>query len=929
MSSKQPNNPIIVKSVVSSSHTAQQNAQAPAAKSKRSKPLGYYSIKDRIIDIISRQSFIDALLISVAFTSMFFVLPFYPLYAFIILLIVVFAATLIHPFLGLIVYIAVIFPMFMYQVPVLAWLFIMVATAILVIGYMHYRTILFIFIIFSLAFSPLGYLFIIPIFLYSVLVLSNKRAIIAMLTAVFAIIIFSAISGISNAAYILYNTSQAHTYISNGFGSIVLLDAPSKPIINNIFAGFASAAGSFSSGSVIAAVPNSFGAVALSTLVGSFGYIVEILVLILAIMLIDWYAANSKSKLNGTLAAAFGVIYPAFYIMVAYNNPIYSSIPLVFPFVSYLLGILVIFVFEYSGIEIVKVKEVKKQDIRMKFGEAFEDLSVGSTSEIFENIGNYEQTKKELKEAIMLPLEEKGISRAYNIKPSKGVLLFGPPGTGKTLLMRALSNELHAGFYYVKASDLISAYPGESEKKINKIFSIARKNAPCILFIDEIDNVATSREQEADEIRRHALSQFLIEMDGFKVVNKVVVVGATNRPDMLDSAILRPGRFDKLIYVPIPDAAGRKEIFEKYLRNLPISDNINLDEIAAKSDRYSGADIKAVVESIAQSVASDALLHHKVLSITQNDILSAIAATKPSTSLAQIDKYLQFKLDYERSMHHELRKVEKDVMLDDVIGLEDAKKAIREAIEIPLLHPTLMKKYGIKPINGLLLFGPPGNGKTMLMRAVKNEFEGLTMIEISGAELSEQGIERANATIKETFNRAQENAPSIIFIDEIDSIFSKREGASEIMIQITSQLLEEIDGIRKTNNIVVVGATNRPDMLDSAILRPGRFDKLIYVEPPNVSNRSSLFRKYLQDVPIIPNIDYDKLAAMSEGFTGADISNVCREAKTEAMEHEISTGTETPITIENIISIIQNTKPSAPIDLIKRYITFISRYGRV
>ncbi|MGC8679993.1 MAG: AAA family ATPase [Candidatus Micrarchaeia archaeon] len=930
-SDKKNNNPIAVKNVISKPNTIQktEQQQTSSSKAKHAKPLGYYSIKDQIINIISKPSFIDALLIIAAFTSIFLVLPFYPLYAFIILLIILFAATLFHPFLGLIVYIIFIFPILMYQTPVLAWLFMIAVSIILIVGYMHYRTIMFTFILFSLAFSPLGYIFIIPVFIYSVLVLSNKRAIVAMLVAVFAIITFSAITGISNSAYILYNTEQAHSIINSGFSTIVQLDTPNSNIIpSNLFSVFSSAISSFTSFKTISQVPNVFDAVLLSFIAGSFYYIVDILILILIIMLIDWYAASSKSKFHGTISATFGIIYPTFYTMMSYSIP-YFNIPIIIPFISFAFSVLIIGLFEYSDFEIVKVREVKKQDIRMKFGEAFEDLSMGSTSETFDDIGNYEQTKKELREAIMLPLEEKGVSRAYNITPTKGVLLFGPPGTGKTLMMRALSNEIHAGFYYIKASDLISAYPGETEKKINKIFTIARKNAPCILFIDEIDSVATSREFETDEIRKHALSQFLIEMDGFKVVNKVVVVGATNRPDMLDAAILRPGRFDKLIYVPLPDAEGRKIIFKKYLEKLPIADNINFDLIAEKSDRYSGADIKAVVETIAQNVAGEASIHHKVLAITQNDILNAIAATKPSTSLSQIDKYIKFKLDYERSMHHELRTVEKDVTIDDVIGLEDAKKAIREAVEIPLLHPSLMKKYDIKPINGLLLFGPPGNGKTMLMRAVKNEFEGITMLEISGAELAEQGIERANATIKETFNRARENAPSIIFIDEIDSIFPKREGASEIAIQMTSQLLEEIDGIRKMNNIVIVGATNRPDMLDAAILRPGRFDKLIYVEPPNINDRAQLFRKYLQGVPIENNIDYDKLAGMSEGFTGADISNICREAKTEALEGEVSSGKETKINEEQLEELIQKTKPSAPIDLIKRYIAFINRYGRI
>jgi len=921
------------KQIIKASGSASKpNTQAPAQQQENKRalkrPIGYYTIKDRFIDIISKQSFIDAVLVSIAFLSMFLVMPFYPVYAFIILLIILFAATLYHPFLGLIVFTFVLFPLFMYQTPVLAWAFMLIATLILIFGYMHYRTMLFTYIIFALAFSPLGYIFVIPMFLYGIITIGNKRAIIMITGAVLLIVAFSGITGISNAGYIIYNTQSAHNYLGNAYTSIINIDSVSKPEPANLAVGFNDAVSTFTESATISAVPSIFSVILVSLIVGGFNYIIEILFFILIVLLVDWYATKSRSKLKGTYASLFGIAFPLFYILYVGASGYPSQVPMFIPLISFLITPILLFAFESNGVNIVKALEVKKEDVRMKFGEAFEDLSSGTASETFENIGDYEQTKEELKEAIILPIEEKGVSRAYNVKPSKGILLFGPPGTGKTLLMRALSNEIHAGFYYVKATDLISAYPGESERMINKIFTVARKNTPCILFIDEIDSIATSREVEADETRRHALSQFLIEMDGFQKINKVVIVGATNRPDMLDSAILRPGRFDKLIYVPLPDANGRKEIFKKYLSNLPVSEDINYDEIALRTDRYSGADIKAVVDSIAQTAATESTLKRRIFEIKEEDILRVIAQTKPSTTLAQIDMYMKFKLDYERSLHHEIRRTEKDVVLDDVIGLDDVKKAIKEAIEIPLLHPDLMQKYNIKPINGLLMFGPPGNGKTMIMRAVKNEFEGVTMIELSGAEIAEEGLERANATIKEAFARAQENAPSIIFIDEIDGIFPKREGSSEFMVQITSQLLEEIDGIRKTKNIVIVGATNRPDMLDAAILRPGRFDKLIYVEPPDANARAQLFRKYLAGVPIDPNINFNDIAAISEGFTGADIANVCREAKTNAMEKEVDTGKETKITENDLSEIIKATKPSAPLDLLNRYIAFINRYGR-
>ncbi len=900
---------------------------------RRIAPIGLYHIREKLLDITSTGSFVDSILILIAFISVLSFMGFYPLTIIGIIVIALIAVTLFQPFIGLVLFTIVIFPIYIYQTPLLAWAFFLAATFMLIYGYKHYRVAVFTYVLVGMAFSPFGYLFEIPLFIFAILTIGNKRAIMSLVLSVLLIVMFSGVTGLQNTGYIVYNAQHAHTALGASgtiASTIILSDVPSKPAYPffNFSSGVSATFSHFFAGSITKEVPNAAPVLFGTFVSDSFFFIFQTIILIGLILVIDWYATNSRSKYKGTYASLLGIIYPISYLVFTVTM---KSVPntYIMPFLSFIIAPAAFYMLEYYDINMVRVLDVKKQDIRMKFGEAFEDLAGGNQTETFDDIGNYDSTKKELKEAIILPIEERGVSHAYNIKPTKGVLFFGPPGTGKTMMMRALANEVHAGFFYVKATNLISAYPGESERLIINIFNIAKKNSPCVLFFDEIDSLALSRENPSiDDTHRHALSQLLSEMDGFQKVKGVIVVGATNRPDLLDKAIIRPGRFDKLIYMPLPDFNGRKKIFKIYLEKLPVSKDINLNQLAEKTERYSGADIKGVCETIAQIVAQEATNEHKVLEINQADILGVIKSSKPSTSLSQIDDYRKFKLDFERSMFPAgTEEVKKEISLDDVIGLEQAKKAIKETIQIPMLHPELVKKYDIKPVSGMLLFGPPGNGKTMLMRGVSNDFKGITMLELSGSELAESGVENATATIKEIFNRAKENSPSIIFIDELDGVLPKRQGASEIGVQITSEMLNEIDGIKELSNVVVVGATNRPDELDPAILRPGRFDKLIFVKPPGATNRAELFKKYLAKVPCA-TMDYQKLGNETKGFTGADIANVCREGKTHALQDELKSGVEGKITMAVLEEIIKSVKPSAPESVIDEYLHFLEKYGQ-
>jgi SpoVK/Ycf46/Vps4 family AAA+-type ATPase len=869
-------------------------------------------------------------LVLLTFGAVVAALPFYPWPLLIIIFILLFAATLFNPFLGLIVLVSLIFPILIFQVPALAWIFLFAITMSLIFGYMHYRTLLFAFMLVALSFSQLGYLLAIPVFIFAVLIVGRKRAIFVTVLFILGVVALSFLSGVQNTAYIVYDAQAARSVFNNTQMFAYTTVNKTAPSIYDFGSAFGSSVSAFSNSKVILGIGSTLGAAIRALFINPLPYLVELAALVLLAIMIDSFAVNSRSKYTAVEASLFGIGYPLAYILVVLFTGI-QSIPYLIIGASLFVAPALSYVLQLYNIDIVKALEVRKMDTRLKFGEAFEDLQVEKATEKFSDIGNYENTKKELTEAVLGPIEERGIARAYNITPAKGLLFFGPPGTGKTMMMRALANEIHAGFFYVKTADLISAFPGETEKKIANIFTIAKKHQPCVLFFDEIDSIGSSREgANIDQSRRLALSQLLVEMDGFQKNDRIIVVGTTNVPDILDKALLRAGRIDKIVYMPLPNATARKLIFELYLKKYPIAADIDLTELAANTERYSGADIKAVCNAVAQTVASGAVAKHKVLRITEEDVLETVKETKASTSLAQVEMYNDFKIEFERSVHGE--KAEMDLertKIGSVIGMDSAKKALVDAIQTPLLHPDMIKKYKIKSIKGILLFGPPGTGKTMLMKAAVNDemLKGTTILQIDGAELARIGFEKANATIKEIFNRARENEPAVVFIDELDGLAPKREGADWVSSEMTTELLRQMDGLTKPYGVVVVAATNVPDKLDPALLRPGRFDKIIFAPPPGIKERIALFKEYLEGAAL-ESVDFAALAKASEGYTGADIANVCREVKTRALDEEVKTGSEAKIATQDITNIMDRIKPSAPKSLIEGYKPFLEQYGQ-
>ncbi|MEM3839135.1 MAG: AAA family ATPase [Candidatus Micrarchaeaceae archaeon] len=912
--------------VVSKAAPSFKKARGGARPYKLTAPLTFYWLKDIIRQLVNHKNFPDAVAVAFAIASIGIAFPSYPLALLAVLILIVAVVVMLNPLAGLMALIFGSLPMLIYQTPLLGWLSLIIASAALMLGYKHYRTITFIFVLAILPLSFVGTFLEIPAFIVGILYIGLKRSALSAILIIFLAVIISGLSGIQLSGPIAFNATNAHSSIASSPAVKYMVPEKQAANLSDFGSAFGNAMSSFLNFEVtyqiLPALLLSFQSISGQML----AILLQIVVWIITVFVASSYAAKSRSGYKGVQASFFGVIIVVSYLAFSFILNMQIEIGVI---ISFLVAPIMYFLLEYNGINIVHTLDVMKNDFLGQLSDNVQELTLGS-SETLNDVANYAQTKEELKEAVLAPIEHREIAGAYNIKPAKGILLFGPPGTGKTLIMRALSNEARCKFYYVKTSSLVSPFQGESSSSLSKIFAMARKHAPAILFFDEIDGIAGNRELKDSEEARQLLATLLSEMDGFQKIEGVVVVGSTNAPNLLDPGILRPGRFDKIIYMPLPDDKGREEIFKYYLRKLPASNSINFEKLALLTKRYSGADIKNICDETARMVSEEAIKANKVLEITEQDLVLAISRTKPSTSISQIEMYSQFKLDYERRMHQETNeKDENAITIKDVVGLEAAKRALYEAVEIPMLHPNLIKKYDIRNIRGVLLFGPPGVGKTMLMRAIASQMKDVKMLSLSGAEISKYGLERAVLTIKQTFDRARENAPAVIFIDEIDSLVPSRSPDSSMLgVEMVSEFLTEMDGIKDMGNIVVVGATNRPGSLDPALLRSGRFDKLVLVAPPNKEERAELFRRNLSKAPHSDNIDYSKLAESTSGYTGADIANICRQVKLNALEASIKSPGEATITQKDIEMQIENTRPSAPSTVMGEYMSFLSRYER-
>ncbi len=504
----------------------------------------------------------------------------------------------------------------------------------------------------------------------------------------------------------------------------------------------------------------------------------------------------------------------------------------------------------------------------------------------YEDIGGLTNEVKKVREMVELPLKRPEIFMRLGIEPPKGVLLFGPPGTGKTLLAKAVANESESHFILLNGPEIISKFYGESEKKIREIFDEAEKNAPSIIFIDEIDAIAPKREDVSGEVERRVVSQLLTMMDGLQARGKVVVIGATNRINALDPALRRPGRFDREVEISVPDKEGRLQILKIHTRNMPLTKNVKLEEIARKTHGFVGADINSLAKEAAMIVLRSNL---DKFHLEEDKEIPQEVLDKLKVSQKDFDEALKI---VRPSAMREVLVETPNTKWEDIGGVENVKRDLKEAVEWPLKFPASFTRMGITPPKGVLLYGPPGTGKTLLAKAVANESEA-NFIQIKGPSLLSMWVGKSEEGVRKIFERARQVSPCVIFFDEIDSLAGRRGGnyggGAKVAENVLNQLLAEMDGIEDLTNVIVIGATNRPDILDPALMRPGRFDRIVYVSVPDREGRLQILKIHTKNMPLDESVDIEKIAEATEGFTGADIESLAREAAMLALREDIDT----------------------------------------
>ncbi|NIM44465.1 MAG: CDC48 family AAA ATPase [Nitrososphaeria archaeon] len=545
----------------------------------------------------------------------------------------------------------------------------------------------------------------------------------------------------------------------------------------------------------------------------------------------------------------------------------------------------------------------------------------GMPQTTYEDIGGLEEEIRRIREMVELPMRHPEIFQRLGIDPPKGVLLQGPPGCGKTLLARAVANESDVNFLSINGPEIMSKFYGQSEKRLRKMFQEAQKNAPAIIFIDELDAIAPKRGEVRGEVERRVVAQLLALMDGLAGRGNVIVIGATNRVNALDPALRRPGRFDREIEIGIPDKPGRREILLIHSRGMPLAENVDLRMLSERTHGYTGADLAALCRETAMKALRRYLPE---IDLDEQQVPPGVLEKMNVTMDDFMDAFKEITPTAMREIAIEIPAVH----WEEVGDLEDVKQDLRESVEWPLKKSDAFERMGIQPPRGILLYGPPGCGKTLLARAVATESEA-NFITIKGPEVFSKWVGESEKAVREVFRKARTSSPAVLFFDEIDSLVPRRgakRGSSKAAERVISQLLTEMDGIAALQDVVVLAATNRPDIVDPAILRPGRFDRLIYVPEPDKDARQDIFKIHAKEMPLSEDVDLGALAGMTKGYSGADIESVCREAALIKLRRDIRSE---EVTFTDFQQALQKVQPSITSDMQKWYQRFKERVRRV
>jgi transitional endoplasmic reticulum ATPase len=546
--------------------------------------------------------------------------------------------------------------------------------------------------------------------------------------------------------------------------------------------------------------------------------------------------------------------------------------------------------------------------------EAPEKEGAQVTTISYEDVGGLKDEVQKVREMVELPLRHPELFERLGIEAPKGVLIYGPPGTGKTLLARAVASESEANFIHIGGPELVSKFVGESEEKMRQIFKDAQDNAPSIIFMDEIDAIAPKREEVTGEVERRMVSQLLTLMDGLKARGQIIVIGATNRPNSIDPALRRPGRFDREVELGVPDRPARKEIMQIHTRSMPLAADVNVEELAAITHGYTGADISSLTKEAAMKVLRRILPKIDLdqefippeildnLQVTREDFFNALREVRPS---ALREVFLE----------------KPNVHWGDIGGLENVKKELKEAVELPLKNPEVFTRLGIRPVKGILLVGLPGTGKTLFAKAVATETES-NFISVKGPEVLSKWVGDSEKAVRETFRKARMATPCVVFIDEIDSIAPHRGGGDEgnrVTERIVDTLLTEMDGLTGLKNVVVIAATNRPELLDMALMRGGRFDRIIEIPTPDEKARLEIMKIHAKSMPLAKAVDLEDIAKKTDGYTGADLENVCREAGMAAIRRGVDTKEVGKADFESALDTVKPSVTKAYVEKIKKF----------